>query len=241
MFQQNKPLRLQVFLSHSGICSRRKAMELIQKGHVKVNGLVVKEPSCPVDSEKDKVEANGQRVGQMAYQYVLLNKPRGYVVTTASFPGEKSVLQLLSEDLKHLKPVGRLDKETEGLLLFTNDGDTAYRLTHPKFDVDKTYEVKIKGELKSDAKVRLEKGIRLDGEMTAPARIRDLKTVSGKSEFTMTIHEGRKRQIRLMLEAVGQKVTHLKRIAQGPLKLGDLKPGIFRMLTPQEIKLSRAS
>ena len=100
MFQQNKPLRLQVFLSHSGICSRRKAMELIQQGHVKVNGLVVKEPSCPVDSEKDKVEANGQRVGQMAYQYVLLNKPRGYVVTTASFPGEKSVLQLLSEDLK---------------------------------------------------------------------------------------------------------------------------------------------
>src|SRR5438067_231742 len=136
-------LRLQVFLSHSGVCSRRKAMELIQQGFVQVNGQEIREPSTPIDPKKDKVEVKGRPVVSKAYEYVMLNKPKGYVTTTADFPGEKSVLDLLPKELQHLNPVGRLDKDTEGLLLLTNDGDVAYRLTHPKFRIDKVYLVKI--------------------------------------------------------------------------------------------------
>ena len=232
-------MRLQVFLSHNGICSRREAMEIIQSGRVKINQEMVKEPSAKVDPSYDKVFVDGKSVAQKSYQYVLLNKPSGYVTTSWDPHAEKTVLELLPKEFRHLNPVGRLDKDTEGLLLFTNDGDMAYRLTHPKFKVDKIYVVRINSELMPPQKVLLEKGVLLEGKRTAPARIRNLKTVCGQSEFEITIHEGRKRQIRLMLEYVGYKVIYLKRIAQGPLTLKNLKVGDWRILNKTEIDAIR--
>jgi len=228
--------KLQLFLSHSGASSRRKALSLILDGHVTVNGLVVKEPSAMIDCEKDKIRLDGKLIQKKSYTYLLLNKPKGYITTVADKHAEKTVLDLLPEDLKHLRPVGRLDKDTEGLLLLTNDGDLVYKLTHPKFNVDKTYHVVARARLKPDEKKRLEKGIVIDGKMTSPAKITDLK-VGKESEFLITIHEGRKRQIRLMLSALGHKVISLKRITQGALSLGNLAAGKWRVLSEKEILL----
>ena len=230
-------LRLQVFLSRNGVCSRRKALEWIKQGRVQLNGHLVKEPSTPVNPSSDRVEVNGQPVHQTVYTYIMLNKPGGTVTTTADRHAEKTVLDLLPEELRHLNPVGRLDKDTEGLLLLTNDGDLLYRLTHPKFNVDKTYFVRIKGCLSPEDKNHLEKGVPIEGKMTAPAKIRNLKTVSGRSEFEIIIHEGRKRQIRLMIQSLGHEVIYLKRIIQGPLRLADLQSGQWRSLNRKEIEL----
>ena len=229
-------MRLQVFLSHNGLCSRRKAMEIIQSGCVKVNREIVTEPSTPVDPSRDKIFVDGKPIEEKLYQYVVLNKPAGYVTTTTDPHAEKTVLSLLPKEFQHLNPVGRLDKDTQGLLLFTNDGDAAYRLTHPKFNVDKTYVVKIHGELTPEQKILLEKGVPVEDKRTAPAKIRNLRNIgAGGSEFEITIHEGRKRQIRHMLNSVGHKVIFLKRIVQGPLLLGDLKTGQWRILNKTEI------
>lgn len=228
-------MRLQVFLSHSGVCSRRRAMGFIQEGRVVVNGVKVVEPSTAVDPAKDKISVDGKEIQVKAYEYILFNKPAGYITTKAEFPGEKTIFDILSSNLKHLSPVGRLDKDTQGLLLLTNDGDAAYRLTHPKFNVDKTYAVRIRGELKPAEKVKLEKGVVLEGKRTAPAKIKDVRIQDNETEFLMSIHEGRKRQIRLMLEVVGHRVVYLKRLRQGPLQLGLLKTGEWRSLTKAEI------
>jgi len=211
-------------------------MDLIQQGRVAVNGKVIKEPSSAVVPAKDKVYVNGRLVEEKSYEYLLLNKPGGYVTTTQDRHAEKTVLDLLPEALRHLKPVGRLDKDTEGLLLLTNDGELAYRLTHPKFRVDKTYFVRLAGSLPAQGIRQLERGVLLEGTRTAPAKIKKVKTVSGKSEFEITIHEGRKRQVRLMLEAVGHTVVYLKRVAQGPLVLGNLRTGSWRLLSSEEMK-----
>lgn len=227
--------RLQVFISHSGFCSRRKALGLILDGRVKVNGSIIREPSTPVDPSEDKVSVEGKTVVTKTQEYVLLNKPKGYVTTVEDKHAEKTVLDLLPLKLRHLYPVGRLDKETEGLLLLTNDGDAAYRLTHPKFNIDKTYVVCISGVLDPQHKIRLEKGLPIEGCMTAPAKISNIKRSAGKTEFHMTIHEGRKRQIRLMLAALGDSVISLTRIAQGPLVLGNLKTGQWRPLDTKEM------
>ncbi len=238
-------MRLQVYLSHNGVCSRRKAMELIQHGRVHVNRQIVKEPSWAVDPDKDQVMVDGKRVQAKKYEYVLLNKPEGYVTTTTDKHRESTVMELLPPTLRHLSPVGRLDKNTEGLLLLTNDGDVAFQLTHPKFNVDKTYYVKIDGLLKPEQKLKLEKGIYIQTNnetdepsyATAPAKIERFKPIGGGSEFTITIHEGHKRQIRLMLLAVGHKVIYLKRLQQGPIELGTLRRGSWRFMAPQEIGL----
>ncbi len=228
-------MRLQVFLSHNGVCSRRDAMTKVQEGHVRVNGDLVTEPSFPVDPFKDTVQVDGVTVQKKDYAYILLNKPVGYVTTTEDEHAGKTVMELLPAEYQHLNPVGRLDKDTEGLLLLTNDGDVAYALTHPKFDVEKTYFVMINGVLSAEQSQRLENGVMVEGKLTAPAKIRDLKTIGSTSDFEMTIHEGRKRQIRLMLEAVGHKVEYLMRISQGPLELRRLKVGQWRKLTSEEI------
>ena len=245
-------MRLQTFLSHNGICSRRKAMELIQSGRVQVNGIVVQEPSLDILPSRDKVFVDAQAVERKSYQYVLLHKPSGYVTTTTDQYGEKTALDLLPKALRYLHPVGRLDKDTEGLLLLTNDGEAAYRLTHPKFAVDKIYLVRINRPLTQPQKILLEKGVILGGKRTALAKISKLltivpqhdwvkkkpaRTLSGYSQFEITIHEGRKRQISLMLECIGHKVIHLKRIAQGPLTLDSLNRGQWRFLEGKEIEL----
>lgn len=228
-------LRLNVFLAHQGVCSRRKAMDVIAGGHVSVNGRVVREPSTPVDPIKDRVSVDGKNVAKKAYEYIMLNKPVDYVTTREDRFAQKTVLDLLPSELRHLNPVGRLDKNTEGLLIMTNDGELANQLTHPRYDVDKTYVVQIQKKLSPEDQKKLEVGVMVEGEKTAPAKITELKLLKNGCEFSITIHEGRKRQIRLMLAEVGHYVTFLKRIQQGPLALGTLQTGKFRVLTPAEI------
>lgn len=228
-------MKLQLFLSHNGVCSRRRALELIQKGIVSVNGQVVHEPSIQIDPVKDKIQVSSQFIPNKTFTYVVLNKPGGYVTTKSDRFAEKTVVDLLPQNLKHLVPVGRLDKDTEGLLLLTNDGEVNYRLTHPKFNIAKTYLVRINGKLNLENKKRLEQGILIEGQRTAPAKVNEMKFLKDTTEFLMIIHEGRKRQIRLMVEAIGHKVLYLKRIAQGPLSLGNLKTGQWRKLSEEEI------
>ena len=228
-------IRLQVFLSRNGVCSRREAMPLVQSGQVTVNGMVVTEPSFQIHPEKDKVCCQGKEIGVQHFEYVLLHKPGGYVTTKADEFAKKTVMDLVPEQFRHLNPVGRLDKETEGLLLLTNDGDLLFALTHPKFCVGKTYAVRVKGELDPRGQHRLQEGVELDGKKTSPAQI-DRVTSDGKTtDFEMTIHEGWNRQVRRMCEAVGYPVRYLKRISQGPLLLGDLPLGKCRKLTAAEI------
>ena len=225
-----------MFLSHNGVCSRRNAMDKVQEGHVRVNGELVTEPSFTVDPFKDAVEVDGVLIQKKGYAYLLLNKPADIAVTKEDEHAERIVMELLPPEYAHLNPVGRLDKDTEGLLLLTNDGDVAYALTHPKFNVDKKYIVRIGGLLKPAEQKKLEQGVPIEGKVTAPAKIRVLSESDGRNEFEITIHEGRKRQVRLMLEAVGHRVMHLRRVAQGPLVLGGLPVGKWRPLTETEIK-----
>jgi 23S rRNA pseudouridine2605 synthase len=229
-------LRLQVFLSRNGVASRRDAMELVQSGRVTVNGQVVKEPSTPVVPGRDKITFDGKLVEAKQFSYILLNKPPGFVTTKEDAHAERTVMDLLPRELQHVVPVGRLDRDSEGLLLLTNDGDLAFRLTHPKFGVDKIYLVWIGGKMADQKRKRLEHGVMVEGIKTAPCKISDYKETDEQSEFLLTIHEGRKRQVRLMMKAVGCAVRYLKRVAQGPLKLSNLPTGKWRELNPEEIK-----
>ncbi|MCA9393164.1 MAG: rRNA pseudouridine synthase [Candidatus Omnitrophica bacterium] len=230
-------VRLQVFLSHNGVSSRRKAMDIVKSGRVAVNGTAVTEPSTPVRPGRDKITLDGHTVSSKGMEYILLNKSAGYATTKEVRLDEDNVFRLLPRKFHHLSPVGRLDKNTEGLLLLTNDGDTAYRLTHPKFRVEKTYIVQVEGEIKPPKIKRLINGVIIDDRKTARARVFRVRRGKESSEFFMTIHEGRKRQIRRMCEKVGHKVLNLKRIAQGPLQLGNLASGQWRPLTRTEVQL----
>ncbi len=210
-------------------------MLIIQQGRVRVNGRVVSEPSTEVDGS-EKISVNGKAVGVKSYSYIMLHKPVG-VTTTKDDPfADRTVMDLLPKDLAHVAPVGRLDKESEGLLLLTNDGDLAFHLTHPKFHLNKTYEVTVTGRLKPEAEAELKKGIMLDGIKTAPCQIKNVRYNDATTDLTMIIHEGRKRQIRLMLLAKGHVVKRLVRTAIGSVSLGDLKSGKWRTLTDSEIR-----
>jgi 23S rRNA pseudouridine2605 synthase len=165
----------------------------------------------------------------------MLNKPKDYHTTKLDVHADKTVYDLLPKQYKHLAPVGRLDRDTEGLLLFTNDGDTLYRLTHPKFDLDKVYFVTVKGYLEDVIKQKVERGVHLGPERTSPAKIQILKRKKESSEFLLTIHEGKKRQIRRMMAKLRLPVSYLKRTSHGPIKLGKLAPGYYRELTSIEI------
>ncbi len=229
-------IRLQVFLSRSGVCSRRKAMELVQSQRVSVNGQINCEPSTPIDPSRDVVYVDQKLIKGQHYQYILLNKPAGYTTTSKDPFAKKTVFDLLPENLRSLNPVGRLDRETEGLLVFTNDGDLAYKLTHPKFNIDKVYKVTIVGALKSKTRLCIEEGIVVDGKKTARCNIFDVQTSINQTTLAIKIHEGRKRQVRVMFGKMKHYVRYLKREEQGPLKLGTLKLGKWRDLTSQEIK-----
>ncbi len=229
-------IRLQVFLSRNGVCSRREAMGVVQSGRVAVNGTVVTEPSFPVDSHEDRVCVDGQWVSCQDYAYVMLHKPSGYVTTKADAFVSKKVTDLLPQELRHLNPVGRLDKDTEGLLILTNDGDLLYALTHPKFDVGKTYLVRVRGPWDVCVQRSFETGIELEGRRTSPAQIKNVIETGKTTDFEITIHEGWNRQIRRMCETAGLTVRYLKRIQHGNLRLGDLPKGKWRRLTEQEIQ-----
>ncbi len=229
-------MRLQVFLSRSGACSRRKALAVVFAGRVSVNGRVISEPSFLVLPEKDRVLLDGRPVGPREKAYVLFHKPKGVVTTKRDRFADKTVLDFFPTDLRHLNPVGRLDKDTTGLLFLTNDGDLAHRLMHPSFDVEKVYRVRLDRPLSPADKTKLEKGVVLDGKRTLPCRIGG----RGAADIEMTIHEGRKRQVRRMFAFLGYAVEELKRIRHGPLVLGNLKPGSWRRLAPHEIQALQA-
>lgn len=226
-------MRLQVFLSHSRVCSRRKALDLIKDGQVRVNGKTVCEPSYNVDGSEE-IYLGDKKVSLKENSYLVLNKPRGAVTTLLDRHAKLTVKELLPKEFNHLYPVGRLDKESEGLLLFTNDGNLAFRLGHPSFKVDKAYFVEIEGCLNPKDVFTLEKGVVVEGKRTAPARVKMVYSNPKASGFNITIHEGRKRQIRLMLDALGYPVRSLKRIQYGPIRLDNLAPGKCRLLDSHE-------
>ncbi len=224
-------MRLQVFLSHSGACSRRKALEYIKQGKVTVNDRKIFEPSHSVHEQSDIVLLDGKCISIPQKVYILLNKPKGVVTTVSDRFAEKKVLDLLPKNFKNLYPVGRLDKDTSGLLLLTNDGALTHRLIHPSFEVEKAYRVLLNKPISGDDKNRLQKGIVLDGKKTAPCQIKKIS----QNEFEIIIHEGRKRQIRRMFASLHYHVVALVRIRQGSLTLGNLKVGEWRFLTKEEV------
>ena len=234
-------MRLNRFLARAGVASRRAADRLIASGSVCVNGNAVKDLGTQIDPETDSVVVDGRPVAlPEALTYVVLNKPAGYVVTLSDPQGRPTVVDLIGGVGARLVPVGRLDAQTEGLLVLTDDGDLAHRVTHPSFELDKVYEVVARGVLSEADRVRLEAGIELDGRMTAPAAVRILSCSRGTTVAEITIHEGRKRQVRRMFEAVGHPVRGLRRTRVGPLALGDLQSGMWRLLSADELHELRA-
>jgi 23S rRNA pseudouridine2605 synthase len=226
-------MRLNAYLARAGVASRRGADELIKAGRVRVNG----EPgqlNTFVES-RDRVEVEGRRVEPQRLTYILLNKPAG-VVTTARDPQRRpTVVELVSHDTR-VVPIGRLDADTTGALLLTNDGPLAHRLAHPRYGVEKVYEVEVEGDPDEAALRRLRDGVELDDGATAPARVRLLAS----NKIELAIHEGRNRQVKRMLEAVGHPVRRLHRSAYAGLTLGGLEPGRWRELEPSEVERLRS-
>ncbi len=230
--------RLQKILARAGIASRRAAEELIRQGKVTVDGRVVTDMGVRVDPARQRIEYGGRPVaGAEEKVYVLLNKPTGYLSTLADPQGRKIVTDLLAGVAARVFPVGRLDYDTEGALLLTNDGELAQRILHPRFEVNKTYVATVRGNPPQAALAQLEKGIMLEGSRTWPARIRVLAAGERQTRLEITIHEGRKRQVRKMFAAIGHRVLALQRIAYGRLRLGDLPLGKYRFLTKNDLNL----
>jgi 23S rRNA pseudouridine2605 synthase len=227
--------RLQKILSRAGIASRRAVEDMIRAGRIKVNGRRA-ELGQRIDPSKDQVEIDGSLTPlREDVAHFLLNKPVGIVSTSSDPEGRPTVVDLVETDLK-VWPVGRLDIETEGALILTNDGDLTMRLTHPRFSVPKTYVAEVQGSLGSRAARALATGVELEDGTTAPARVNVLERASAGSVVEITLTEGRNRQVRRMFEAVGHPVRRLVRTSIGPLKLGRLKPGTYRKLGPQEVQ-----
>lgn len=230
-------MRLQKYIAQSGITSRRKAEELILQGRVKVNDKVIRKLGTKVDPKKDRVKVDDRIIKLEEKKiYIMLNKPVGYVTTLKSKHGDKIVSDLVKEIEERVFPVGRLDKDTSGLLLMTNDGDLAYKLTHPKYEVLKTYLALVEGVPNSKKMNKFRKGLKIDGRKTARAYIRLVKNYGDSSLLEISIHEGRNRQVRKMCEHIRHPVIKLKRIAIGKLELGDLEVGKWRYLTDKEVK-----
>jgi 23S rRNA pseudouridine2605 synthase len=229
--------RLQKIISAAGVTSRRAAEELIREGRVRVNGTVVTELGTKADASKDHIKVDGKLINpQQPPTYLMLNKPAGFVTTMSDPEGRPTVQDLLKGVKTRVYPVGRLDYNTEGLLLMTNDGDFAHLITHPKHEFPKTYLAKVKGILDERQIALLENGMYLQDGRTAPAKVRKIRKEEANSWVEITIHEGRKRQVRRMFDHVGRSVIRLKRVRTGTLALGDLAEGTFRHLTPAEVK-----
>ena len=226
--------RLQKILSARGVASRRKAEEMIQDGLVTVNGAVAALGDT-ADADVDEILVEGKPLpSQTDYVYILLNKPRGYVTTLSDEKGRPNAASLVADCGVRVYPVGRLDMDSEGLLLFTNDGAFANTLMHPKHEVKKTYEVWTTGYVPG-AEVRLARPIELDGYTIRPPKVKLIRAEGRKAKFQVTIHEGRNRQVRRMCEAAGMTCTRLRRISEGSLRLGDLPSGKWRYLTKEEV------
>ncbi len=227
-------MRINKFLAECGVASRRAADKMIENGEVKINGN-----PCSVGdtvSEGDHVTVNGKTVSTVKkYEYYMMNKPKGYVCTVKDDKGRKTVMDLLPPNVKRVFPIGRLDYDSEGLLLFTNDGELTYRLTHPKNEIPKTYLVKLEGKISDDALHKVRTGVWIDGRKTGRCNIKIVEELRDAVKLHITITEGRNRQIRKMFESVGKEVKFLKRIKIGDLTLKGLNRGEVKKLTAPEI------
>ena len=233
-------MRLNRFLARCGAASRRGADRLIAEGKVRVNGVIVDQPGVRVDPEVDTVEFDGTVLHlPETFTCIALNKPAGYVVTMSDPQGRRTVAELITDAPRAVVPVGRLDAPTEGLLLLTDDGDLAHRIAHPSYEIDKVYRVIARGVLKQGDVEALEQGIVLDGQRTSPAAVDVIGTDRNETHALITIHEGRKRQIRRMFETVGHPVKRLTRIRVGPVELVDIRSGHWRRLTSEELTALR--
>lgn len=229
-------MRLNKFIAENSKYSRRKADILIKDRMVLINGKTADSLGIQIDPEKDKIEINGEKITQHKEEkvYFALNKPMGFITTREDRHAKRTVMELLPP-IDNLKPVGRLDRETEGLLLFTNDGDFILKHTHPRYECKKKYHVIIDGFLTDEEKKKLEEGVMLEEKKTYPAKIQGIRRDKNETELEIEIHEGRNRQIRNMFAMFRHNVKYLQRIETGTIKLGDLKLGKFRKLTKEEI------
>ena len=228
--------RLQKYIARCGITSRRKAEELILKGHVKVNGLIVNELGSKINSEHDIVEVNNNKINEkLEHIYIKLYKPEGYVTTVKDQFNRKTVLDLVNIK-ERIYPIGRLDYNTSGLLLLTDDGELANMLMHPRYHIYKTYEAVIKGIISEDSINILKTGVFIDDYKTAPARVKLINTIDKNSVVQISIHEGKNRQVRKMFDSIDHPVIKLKRISFGDINLNELKIGQWKYLTNDEVK-----
>ena len=228
-------MRLNKFLSNSGVASRRKSDELISQGKVFVNGKVVSELGLQINEKKDKVMVEGKQIKlPSSFVYIKLNKPKGYACTAHDEKGRKTIYELIDTD-ERLFSIGRLDYDTEGLILLTNDGDFANKVAHPKYAIEKEYRVTIEGQIKESELAVLRKGVVVDGERMPSAKVEFLSSDDKFTKLSVVIDEGQNRQIRRMFEAIGKSIRLLKRVRIGQVRLGGLKRGDYRDLTEDEL------
>ena len=233
----NEKMRLEKFLSESGIASRRDAKQYITAGRVSVNSERVLIPGTHIAPQQDEITFDGKPIrGKPKQIYLMLNKPAGYVTTVRDERGRPTVMALVPDISERIYPVGRLDLDTEGLLLMTNDGDFAHRILHPSHEIQKTYIAWVEGQPNRREIQRMREGIEIEEGVVTSAKVDQTERREGQTQFKVVIHEGKKRQIRRMFHAIGHDVLHLKRIGIGSLSLGRLSIGKYRLLTPPEIE-----
>lgn len=230
-------MRLQKYMAMCGVASRRKSEEIIQEGRVKVNNKIVTELGTIVDPKTDKVSVDGKIIKMESNKiYIMINKPIGYVSSLKDEKGRRTVTDLIEGVNERIYPVGRLDADTTGLLLLTNDGDLAYKLTHPRNNIDKKYIAIVDGIPNKSALDSLRKGVYIDGKKTSPAKVKIAKKYDEDSILDIIIHEGRNRQVKKMCEAVGHPVKKLKRVSIGEIEIGGLNVGYWRFLNDEELE-----
>ncbi len=234
-------IRLKKYFSRAGVSSRREGERLIAQGRVKVNGRVVTELGSRVHPEEDRVEVDGKEVWEARVRWVMLHKPKGAVSTRSDPEGRQTVYHLLPPELRDLRYVGRLDLLTEGLLLLTNEGETLHRLTHPSFEVEREYQVWLQGEPDSGTIRHLMEGVELEDGIARATRVTVEKKTREGVILSLVLREGRNREVRRLMEAVGQPILRLRRVRFGPIRLGNLKSGGWRNLTEDEIRALRGS
>lgn len=231
-------MRLQKYLSNAGVASRRSAEKMIGEGRVAVNGDIVREMGVQIDENYDVIEVDGEVVKNTEKKYyIMLNKPAGFVTTVSDDKGRPTVMELVSDISARIYPVGRLDYDTEGLLILTNDGDLTYKITHPKHDISKTYVAEVTGNITMDTILQLRRGVVIDGQKTSPAEVEVVGATQYGTKVEITIHEGRNRQVRKMFETLGCIVKKLKRTKEAGLILGHLPLGKWRKLSDSEVNM----
>ncbi len=231
-------VRLQKFMADCGVASRRGAEKIILERRVKVNGEVVTEMGVKVDEEYDVVEVDGREIKPQTKKiYIMLNKPEGFVTTVSDDKGRPTVMELVSDIEQRIYPVGRLDYDTEGLLIMTNDGDLTFKISHPKHNISKTYVAEVTGNITMETLINLRRGVEIDGFRTSPAEVEVVGATQLGTKLEITIHEGHNRQVRRMFESQGCIVKKLKRIKEAGLQLGHLPIGKWRKLSESEVNM----